>query len=70
MFQKKNFLLTNLEDEDGQEKDETLSPPHKFVMVDWEKLQVLFKFCFICGNKAELVKVANKGTMVKVTIQC
>ena len=58
------------EGDNGQEHEEVFSETHKFILVFWESLQGLFKFCFVCSNNAEIIAVVNKGRMVKVTIQC
>ena len=49
-----------LEEYEGEEEEEDKTLSHKFVMVGWGKLHILFEFCCICGNAAELVNVVNK----------
>ena len=58
------------EGDNGQEHEEVFSQTHKFIWLCWERLQGLFKFCFVCSNNAVIITVVTKGGMVKVTIQC
>ena len=38
----------------------------KYILVEWENLKSLFKYCFICGADDIVTKVSTRGSFVKV----
>ena len=42
----------------------------KYILVDWENLKSLLKYCLICATDAVVKKVSTRGSIVKVHLDC